>query len=79
LRLGVPVEDCLVFEDAAVGIAAGVAAGADVLVVTATHRPAPAAPQGQAPDMGRPSIADYAAIAVSVQDDGRLRLVASAG
>ncbi|WP_455929070.1 HAD-IA family hydrolase [Pseudomonas fluorescens] len=36
-RLGVPVQECLVFEDAAVGIRAGEAAGADVLVVTATH------------------------------------------
>lgn len=36
-RLGVPVEDCLVFEDATVGIRAGEAARADVLVVTATH------------------------------------------
>jgi sugar-phosphatase len=36
-RLGVPVQDCLVFEDATVGIRAGEAAGADVIVVTATH------------------------------------------
>ncbi|TSD76203.1 HAD-IA family hydrolase [Pseudomonas sp. KBS0710] len=36
-RLGVPVQECLVFEDAAVGIRAGEAADADVLVVTATH------------------------------------------
>ncbi len=36
-RLGVSVEDCLVFEDAAVGIRAGEAAGADVMVVTSTH------------------------------------------
>ncbi|WP_447096576.1 HAD family hydrolase [Pseudomonas sp. CF10PS3] len=36
-RLGVPVQDCLVFEDATVGIRAGEAAGADVLVVTSTH------------------------------------------
>jgi sugar-phosphatase len=36
-RLGVPVRDCLVFEDAAVGIRAGEAAGADVMVVTSTH------------------------------------------
>lgn len=36
-RLGVPVQDCLVFEDASVGIRAGEAAGADVLVVTNTH------------------------------------------
>lgn len=36
-RLGVPVEECLVFEDATVGIRAGEAAGADVMVVTSTH------------------------------------------
>ena len=36
-RLGVPVQDCLVFEDAAVGIRAAEAAGADVMVVTSTH------------------------------------------
>ena len=36
-RLGVPVQDCLVFEDATVGIRAGEAAGADVVVVTSTH------------------------------------------
>lgn len=36
-RLGVPVEDCLVFEDATVGIRAGEAAGMDVMVVTSTH------------------------------------------
>ena len=36
-RLGVPVLDCLVFEDATVGIQAGEAAGADIMVVTSTH------------------------------------------
>ena len=36
-RLGVPVQECLVFEDATVGIRAGEAAGADVMVVTSTH------------------------------------------
>lgn len=36
-RLGVPVEDCLVFEDATVGIRAGEAAGMDVMVVMSTH------------------------------------------
>lgn len=35
--LGVPVQDCLIFEDATVGIRAGEAAGADVMVVTSTH------------------------------------------
>src|SRR5450830_1808527 len=36
-RLGVAAQDCLVFEDATVGIRAGEAAGADVMVVTSTH------------------------------------------
>lgn len=36
-RLGFRPDDCLVFEDAAAGIAAGEAAGADVLVITQTH------------------------------------------
>jgi sugar-phosphatase len=37
-RLGVPAEACLVFEDATAGILAAEAAGADVMVVTATHQ-----------------------------------------
>jgi mannitol-1-/sugar-/sorbitol-6-phosphatase len=32
-RLGVPIVDCVVFEDAEAGILAGLAAGADVVVV----------------------------------------------
>jgi len=36
-RLGVQITDCLVFEDATVGILAAEAAGADLLIVTATH------------------------------------------
>ncbi|WP_066687033.1 HAD-IA family hydrolase [Caulobacter sp. CCH9-E1] len=36
-RLGRPIADCLVFEDAPAGIAAAEAAGASVVVVTATH------------------------------------------
>ena len=36
-RLGVPAADCLVFEDAPAGIAAGEAAGAAVVVVTTTE------------------------------------------
>ncbi|HEX8541087.1 MAG TPA: HAD-IA family hydrolase [Pseudomonas sp.] len=36
-RLGVAPADCLVFEDAPAGIAAAEAAGASVMVITATH------------------------------------------
>lgn len=36
-RLGRPIADCLVFEDAPAGIAAAEAAGASVVVITATH------------------------------------------
>lgn len=36
-RLGVDATQCLVFEDAPAGIGAAEAAGADVLVITATH------------------------------------------
>jgi sugar-phosphatase len=36
-RLGVEATECLVFEDAVAGILAGETAGADVIVVTATH------------------------------------------
>ncbi len=36
-RLGFAASDCLVWEDAPAGIAAGEAAGADVMVITETH------------------------------------------
>lgn len=37
-RLGVDIKDCLIFEDAPAGIAAGNASGGDVMVITATHQ-----------------------------------------
>lgn len=36
-RLGVEVTECLIFEDATVGILAAEAAGADLLIITSTH------------------------------------------
>ncbi|WP_296002059.1 HAD-IA family hydrolase [Rugamonas sp.] len=57
-RLGVAPATCLVFEDAHVGIAAGVAAGAQVVVVTATHAQPMATPHA--------SIVDYTGLSVNV-------------
>jgi sugar-phosphatase len=36
-KLGFPTQECMVFEDAVVGIEAGKASGAQVMVVTSTH------------------------------------------
>ena len=63
-RLGFKATDCLVFEDAPAGIAAGVAAGADVLVITATH--------GGHFDTPHAKTGNYVDITVSARDDGRL-------
>ncbi|MDF3197539.1 HAD-IA family hydrolase [Pseudomonas sp. 1912-s] len=65
-RLGVPVQDCLVFEDASVGIRAGEAAGADVMVVTSTHL-APMVTE-------HPSIAGYEHLQVRRDEAGLLHL-----
>ena len=70
-RLGVAARDCLVFEDAPAGIAAAEAAGASVLVITATHAHPLATRHA--------SVRDYAALAARVDAGGALRLVASGG
>lgn len=67
-RLGVAADACLVFEDAPAGLLAGEAAGADVVVVTATHRHPFAT--------AHPAIADYSDVRVTVDEDG-LRLTAN--
>lgn len=67
-RLGVPVQECLVFEDAAVGIRAGEAAGADVMVVTSTHH--------QPMVTKHPTISGYEQIQVQRTVDGLLYLQA---
>lgn len=64
-RLGIAVADCLVFEDAPAGIESGRAAGAAVLVITATHSHPVATPF--------PAIRDYRHLAVA-RDDGGVRL-----
>ncbi|PRA33647.1 HAD-IA family hydrolase [Pseudomonas poae] len=70
-RLGVPVEECLVFEDALAGIRAGEAAGADVMVVTSTHHEPMTTPH--------PSIDGYEQLQVQRSADGLLSLTIAAG
>ena len=70
-RLGVPASDCLVFEDAPAGIAAAEAAGASVMVVTATH--------AHPLDTPHPGIVGYTAVVPRVEAGGALRLVPAAG
>lgn len=64
-RLGMPIADCVVFEDSAAGIAAGEAAGAQVAVVTITH----AVPV----DTPHPTLRDYRALDLRAAADMRLR------
>lgn len=68
-RLGQPIGDCLVFEDSPAGIAAAEAAGASVIVITATHH--------NPLDTPHPRIADYGAISVDTSGSGALVLVTS--
>ena len=64
-RLGVDIGACLVFEDAPAGIAAAEAAGASVMIITATHR--------HPVEIRHPSIATYEGIGVLAGAEG-LRL-----
>ncbi len=65
-RLGFAATDCLVFEDAAAGIAAAEAAGAEVVVITATH----AHPMATA----HVTMRDYAPLTVEVDAAGMLAI-----
>lgn len=66
-RLGVEPGDCLIFEDAAVGIQAAEAAGAPLMIITTTH---------QHPlETAHATIASYDAIRVGVDGQGLLRLL----
>jgi len=69
-RLGVSARDCLVFEDAPAGIAAAEAAGASVVVITATHAHPVATTY--------PGIADYDAVWTVREIGGAIQLVARA-
>jgi len=65
-RLGVEPADCLIFEDATVGILAAEAAGADLIVVTATHDHPLQTPHA--------TLASYESVGSRVEADGLLRL-----
>ncbi|TFH80670.1 MULTISPECIES: HAD family hydrolase [Pseudomonas] len=65
-RLGLKPADCLIFEDATVGIQAAEAAGAPLMVITSTHQHPIEAPHA--------TIASYREVALSIDSDGLLRL-----
>ncbi|RTL99877.1 MAG: HAD family hydrolase [Hyphomicrobiales bacterium] len=65
-RLGVEARDCLVFEDAPAGIAAGEASGASVMVISATHVHPIETPH--------PTIRSYDEIGIAVDDAGFIAL-----
>jgi sugar-phosphatase len=65
-RLGLEPRDCLIFEDATVGIQAAEAAGAALMIITTTH---------QHPlETAHATLASYAAISVKIDSDGQLHL-----
>ncbi|MEK1855440.1 MAG: HAD family hydrolase [Phyllobacterium sp.] len=66
-KLGIGIADCLVFEDAVPGILAGDAAGADVIVITATHK--------HPIETAHATIPDYENLDVGIDHDGRLALL----
>lgn len=63
-RLGVSPSDVLVFEDVLAGIQAGEAAGADVMVISATH--------SHPIESGHPMITGYLDVVPHIDGDGRL-------
>ncbi|WP_248742109.1 MULTISPECIES: HAD-IA family hydrolase [unclassified Pseudomonas] len=65
-RLGLEPADCLIFEDAAVGIQAAEAAGAPLMIITSTHQHPIETPHA--------TIASYREVALSIDSDGQLRL-----
>ncbi|WP_435037236.1 HAD family hydrolase [Pseudomonas neuropathica] len=61
-RLGLEARDCLIFEDATVGIQAAEAAGAPLMIITTTH---------QHPlETAHATLASYAAVSVEVDSNG---------
>lgn len=65
-RLGVDPAHCLVFEDVMAGVLAGEGAGADVMVITATHT--------HPLETRHPSLHGYEGVTVDVDGEGLIRL-----
>jgi len=65
-RLGLEPADCLIFEDATVGIQAAEAAGAPLMIITSTHQHPIETPHA--------TIASYREVALRIDSDGQLRL-----
>lgn len=65
-RLGVQIADCLIFEDASVGIQAAEASGADLVIITSTH--------AHPLETLHATLADYALVSTAMDPDGHLRL-----
>jgi sugar-phosphatase len=64
--LGVAARDCLVWEDTMAGVGAGEAAGAAVMVISATH--------SHPIETTHPVVVDYEGLTTSVDDSGALFL-----
>jgi sugar-phosphatase len=69
-KLGVRISDCLVFEDAPAGIQAAEAAGADVMVIKATHQ--------HPMDTKHSSIDDYVSVEIGLDGAGRIKVIEKA-
>jgi sugar-phosphatase len=65
-RLGVEVTECLIFEDAAVGILAAESAGADLVIITSTH--------DHPIQTEHATLAGYGLVAVQVDTENHIRL-----
>ncbi|WP_085711564.1 MULTISPECIES: HAD family hydrolase [unclassified Pseudomonas] len=65
-RLGLEPADCLIFEDATVGIQAAEAAGAPLMIITSTHQHPIETPHA--------TIASYREATLSIDHNGQLRL-----
>lgn len=69
-RLGVNIEDCIVFEDAHAGIKAGESAGASLMVITATHQ--------HPMETGHATTHSYEGLRAVIDEDGWISILKAA-